>query len=168
MAIVKSHGGFIRTESELGRGSTFNVYLPARAATTVDVGTPVPELLRGHGELVLVVDDEPAIRQVTQRLLEAFGYRVLSAVDGTEAVAIYARRSNEIAVVLTDMMMPVMDGPATIRELRKMNPAVRIIAASGLDASAHIVALGITHFLPKPFATDRLLTTLRQALADPA
>jgi CheY-like chemotaxis protein len=114
----------------------------------------------------LVVDDEPAVRHITQQTLEAFGYRVVVAVDGTEAVAIYARRGDEIAVVLTDMMMPVMDGPATIRVLRKMNPAVRIVAASGLDANAHGVGLGITHFLPKPYAADRLLTTLRLILAD--
>lgn len=166
MAIVKSHGGFMRAYSERGRGSKFNVYIPARATTAVDVGAPVPELSRGHGELVLLVDDEPAVRHITQQTLEAFGYRVVVAVDGTEAVAIYARRGDEIAVVLTDMMMPVMDGPATIRVLRKMNPAVRIVAASGLDANAHGVGLGITHFLPKPYAADRLLTTLRLILAD--
>ena len=124
-----------------------------------------PELPRGHGELVLVVDDEPAVRQITQLTLETFGYRVLVAVDGSDAVAVYARRGDEIAVVLTDMMMPVMDGPATIRVLRKMNPLVRIIAASGLDANAYGAGLGITHVLPKPYAADRLLTTLRDALA---
>ena len=168
MAIVKSHGGFIRAYSEIGRGSKFNVYIPARAAATKDVGVPVTELPRGRGELVLVVDDEPAVRQITQQTLEAFGYRVLVAVDGADAVAVYARRSDDIAVVLTDMMMPVMDGPSTIRVLRKMNPAVRIIAASGLDANAHGVGLGISHFLPKPYAADRLLTTLRAAINDGA
>ncbi|WP_310571837.1 PAS domain S-box protein [Gemmatimonas sp.] len=166
MAIVKSHGGFIRAYSEVGRGSKFNVYIPARTEATEERGVPVIELPRGHGELVLVVDDEPAVRQITQQTLEAFGYRVVVAADGAEAVAIYARRSAEIAVVLTDMMMPVMDGPATIRVLRKMNSSVRIIAASGLDANAHGVGLGISHFLPKPYAADRLLTTLRQILAD--
>ncbi|QJR36553.1 PAS domain-containing hybrid sensor histidine kinase/response regulator [Gemmatimonas groenlandica] len=166
MAIVKSHGGFIRAYSELGRGSKFNVYIPARVEATAERGVPVSELPRGHGELVLVVDDEPAVRQITQQTLEAFGYRVVVAVDGADAVATYAQRSGEIAVVLTDMMMPVMDGPATIRVLRKMNPAVRIVAASGLDANAHGVGLGISYFLPKPYAADRLLTTLRQILAD--
>lgn len=166
MAIVKSHGGFIRAYSEPGRGSKFNVYIPARTEAREEPGVPVTELPRGHGELVLVVDDESAVRQITQQTLEAFGYRVVVAEDGAEAIAIYARRVDEIAVVLTDMMMPVMDGPSTIRVLQKMNPALRIIAASGLDANAHGVGLGISHFLPKPYAADRLLTTLRQILAD--
>ena len=168
MAIVKSHGGFLRAYSELGRGSKFNVYIPARSEATVDVEVSPTELPRGHGELVLVIDDEPAVRQITQQTLEAFGYRVMVAMDGADAVAIYAQRGGEIAVVLTDMMMPVMDGPSTIRVLRKMNPAVRIIAASGLDANAHGVGLGLSHFLPKPYAADRLLTMLRQVLSDSA
>ena len=168
MAIVKSHGGFMHTYSEPGHGSTFNVYIPARSEPAIERSTPVTELPRGGGELVLVIDDEPAVRQITQQTLEAFGYRVVVASDGAEAIAIYARRGDEIAVVLTDMMMPVMDGPSTIRRLRTMNPAVRIIAASGLDANAHGVGLGISHFLPKPYAADRLLTTLRQTLADSA
>jgi len=168
LAIVKSHGGFMRAYSELGRGSKFNVYIPARTEATIDHDVSPTELPRGRGELVLVIDDEPAVLQITQQTLEAFGYRVVVAVDGADAVAIYARRGDEIAVVLTDMMMPVMDGPSTIRVLRKMNPAVRIIAASGLQANAQGVGLGLSHFLPKPYTADRLLTALKQALADSA
>jgi CheY-like chemotaxis protein len=156
----------MRASSEPGRGSTFNVYIPACEQATIERDVSPAALPRGRGELVLVVDDESAVRQITRQTLQAFGYRVVVAVDGADAVAIYARQGVEIAVVLTDMMMPVMDGPSTIRVLRTMNPAVRIIAVSGLDANAHGVGLGLSHFLPKPYTADRLLTALRQALVD--
>lgn len=169
-AIVHSHGGFLRVYSEPGEGTTFRVYLPALTNASGEATQTPVELFRGHGELVLVVDDEPSVRLITQKTLEAFGYRVAVAADGAEAVAIYARRGDEIAVVLTDMMMPVMDGAATIRVLRKMNPSVRIIAASGL--MTHVrgtgTALGIRHILAKPYAADGLLTVLHECLQDVA
>ena len=121
----------------------------------------------GHGELVLVVDDEEAIRQITKGTLETFGYRVLTAGDGTEAVALYAQNREEVAVVLTDMMMPFMDGPATIRALQKMNPQVRVVAASGLGGSekaAEATALGVRMFLPKPYTAEKLLNALADVL----
>jgi CheY-like chemotaxis protein len=121
----------------------------------------------GAGELVLVVDDEDAIRQITKGTLETFGYRVLVAADGTEAVALYAQNRDEVAVVLTDMMMPFMDGPATIRALQKLNPQVRIIAASGLaaaDRNAEVAAHGAELFLPKPYTAEKLLRAIAQVL----
>lgn len=167
-AIIKSHGGFIRVYSELGRGTKFWVYLPARtevavvAADVVKAGLP-----RGDGELILVVDDEEAVRQITQHTLESFGYRVLLASDGAQTVAIYGSHQHDIAVVLTDMMMPVMDGTATIKELMRMNPQVRIIAASGLSANgmvAKAATAGVRHFLPKPYTAESLLQTIHAML----
>lgn len=173
LGIVRSHGGFVNLYSEVGKGSVFKIYLPAQADAEADAkaDSAPPLLPRGSGECVLVVDDEATILTVTQQTLETFGYRVLTADDGAQAVGIYATRREEIAVVLTDMMMPVMDGPALIAALRRLNPAVRIIAASGLNANGNVAKAanaGVRHFLAKPYTAERLLTTLRTVLTEPA
>jgi len=169
LAIVKSHGGFILVHSEVRRGSTFKIHLPAyqdESETALDIEQS--ELPRGHGEWILVVDDEASIRTVTQQTLEAFGYHVILASDGVEAVAIYAQRQEEIAAVIIDMMMPVMDGPATMQVLVKMNSQVRIIAASGLSGQGQLAKSsypGVKDFLPKPYTTEVMLNTLAGVLA---
>ncbi len=170
-AIVKSHGGFIDLYSAVGKGSAFTVYLPAAVSPAPDRAaagdSPLP---RGHGELVLVVDDEAAIREVMRRTLERFGYRVLLACDGAEAVSLYAGQHDAIAVVVTDMSMPIMDGPEMIRRLRTMDPRVRIVGSSGLMSTADATSLagaGVVHFLPKPYTAAAILQTLRAALSGP-
>jgi PAS domain S-box-containing protein len=168
LTIVKSHGGFINVYSELHKGSQFAVYLPALdtpgSVHSIAAQTDLP---LGHGELILVVDDEESIREITRGTLETFGYTVLTASDGTEALALYADRKTEIAVVLTDMVMPFMDGPATIRALQRMNPKVRIIAASGLGTGHHAgegMLEGVSVFLNKPYTAEKLLKTLAEVL----
>jgi PAS domain S-box-containing protein len=170
LTIVKSHGGFINVYSELHKGSHFTLYLPAvdmpGAADAAALQTNLP---LGHGETILVVDDEESIREITRGTLETFGYKVLTANDGTEALALYADKKNEIAAVLTDMVMPFMDGPATIRALQRMNPKVRIIAASGLGAGQRAgegALEGVSVFLNKPYTAEKLLTTLAQVLKE--
>jgi CheY-like chemotaxis protein len=168
-AIVKSHGGFTNVYSEVGNGTTFKVYLPATEVSSdarkqVSAEATLP---RGNGETVLLVDDESSILTITSQTLQAFGYRVLTATDGADAVAVYAQHKHEIAVVLTDMMMPVMDGTATIQALSRINPAVKIIAASGLSANAGAgKAFGsdIKHFLTKPYTAGTLLKAIRAIL----
>ena len=126
-----------------------------------------PVLPRGNHELVLLVDDEAAVREITRQTLEAYGYRVLLAADGAEAVSLYARHQSEIALVLTDMRMPVMDGSTTIQVLMKMNPEVCIIAASGINSNisvAKAAGAGVRQFLPKPYAAETILRALHQVL----
>ena len=169
MAIVNSHGGFINAYSEPGKGTTFKVYLPATDVSS-DEGrdtASLPAPPRGNGETILMVDDEASILTITGRTLEAFGYRILTAADGTEALALYAQHRHKIAVVLTDMAMPIMDGAATIRALRKMNPTVKIIAASGLHSNGGTTRLsgdGVKYFLTKPYTAGTLLNAVRAIL----
>jgi len=167
--IIKSHGGFVNVESEIGRGSTFNIFLPADPAQrTVVTKPPFPvELPHGRNELVLVVDDEYSIRDITQRTLESFGYRVITANNGAEAVDLYTKQAQEISLVLTDMMMPVMDGAATVTALVKTDPLVKIIVVSGLEI-AKATRARVQDFLPKPYTALSLLRMVRDVLDRPA
>jgi two-component system, cell cycle sensor histidine kinase and response regulator CckA len=167
--IVRSHGGFIGVYSEVGRGARFRVYLPAIEAQSSQAQPARRDMPTGNGELILVIDDENAIREVAKETLSAFGYRAIIAGDGAEAMAVFAARKDEVKVVITDMMMPYMDGPATIRALRRLDPKVKIVATSGLKAEdkiADAAQLGVKTFLPKPYTAEKLLKTVAAALKE--
>jgi PAS domain S-box-containing protein len=170
LAIIRSHGGFIRVQSREGKGTSFKIYLPAQTDGTGEAPAEEEvEMPRGNGQRILVIDDEESVRRITRQTLEAFGYRAAVASDGAEAVLLYAAKDADIAVVLTDMTMPVMDGMATIQVLQRINPAVRIIAASGLGTPSQVAqasALGVKHFLPKPYTAQALLKGLKQVLEE--
>jgi CheY-like chemotaxis protein len=122
----------------------------------------------GHGELILVIDDEAAIREITKETLEAYGYKTLTASDGAEGVSVFVENKKNIKAVITDMMMPVMDGKTAIIALKRINPDVKIIAASGLNVRGEITFpsdLNVQAFLRKPYTAEKLLRALAEVLS---
>ncbi len=166
IGIVRSHDGFVNVYSEVGQGTQFKVYLPATEEAEAQLAVDL-ELHMGHEELILIVDDEAAIREATETSLATYGYKTLTASDGIEAIALYAEHRREISVGLIDMMMPSMDGQTTIRTLQKMNPQVKLIAMSGLPSNEQILKtarLGVQTFLSKPYTVKELLQTLHEVI----
>jgi CheY-like chemotaxis protein len=171
--IIESHNGFITVSTAAGRGTTFRMYLEAAENRTGQGGaaTMSPLAARGAGELVLVVDDEAGIRNMSATMLSRHGYRVLTAADGGEAIALFAPRSKEIRVVITDLSMPNLDGIALAGIVHRLNPAVKIIVVTGLgeNSGGELSRQQVSHaLLVKPFRPEALLTMVHELLRAPA
>lgn len=169
LGVMKGHGGFLQVQSTLGRGTEFRLYFPAVVCKSVEpAGIDAKQPPRGKGEIVLIIDDEAQVRDIARAALEAFGYRVLVAEDGAAGLALYRQHRQRVRAVLTDMMMPAMQGEEVIRELRLLNPDVRIVAMSGviIERAEITEETGRLTYLPKPMTAQDLVGALQRVLPD--
>jgi CheY-like chemotaxis protein len=172
IGIVKSHGGFVSVLTKMGVGTTFQVYFPAmpegqEAALAKGPGAAPA----GHGELILVVDDEEKIREVVRDMLVKYGYQVIVANDGADATKQFVLHAKEIRAVITDLEMPVMDGMELVHVLRTLNPALAVLVSSGIASEqalesrrAGLKALGISTILDKPYTAEKILHAVHDQL----
>ena len=169
LGILRAHRGAIKVQSEPGRGSTFRVLLPAGSGAAESLRPAPSTERRREAGLVLVVDDDEAVRNVAKRALERAGYRVVTAADGQEGVEVFAQRKDEIRAVLLDLTMPRMGGEEAFRRLRQLSPDVRVLLSSGYsaqEATSVFAGKGLAGFVEKPFTSALLLEKLR-AVLDP-
>lgn len=167
LGIARSHGGFVNVSSEADQGTTFSVFLPATEDVASEIRPDESQLRQGGGETILIVDDEEGVLKTTARLLESNGYQVLIASDGIEGLTVYAEHKDKIDLVLSDIMMPNMDGAAMMTKLIAQDPNIRVIASSGLetdDRFEKMKALGIRGFLEKPYTAQSMLAIIRDVL----
>jgi PAS domain S-box-containing protein len=168
LGIAENHGGFIHLETKPGAGTTFHVYIPAapgEAAAENRFGAA--ELVKGGGELIMVVDDEPSVRKLASAILIRGGYRTVTAGEGREGLKVFEEQRREIKLVVSDLMMPQLDGPGMLRELRQLQPEIKCIIITGLGEENRIAeakAAGADLILNKPFSADQLLTDVKQLL----
>ncbi len=165
--IIQNHDGFIRVESEVGKGTTFRVYLPSLDAQTVtSVSLPPQPAIQGRGQ-ILVVDDHNVVRAVTAKMLQSLGYGVITARDGLEAVEYYREHWSDIDLAIIDMIMPRMGARECLRNLKIINPEVRAILSTGYvnnNAVQEIMNEGMVGFIQKPYQLQQLSTVVARAL----
>lgn len=165
--IVQQHQGWVDCLSQVGKGTCFEVYLPRLAAST-----PAPEALpddgvRGGHETILLVDDEAVVGRLGQTILERYGYRVLLAADGQQALETYRRHQADIALVVLDLAMPRLSGPDTLRALRQLKPDVAVLISSGYSSDEDLRSVereGVLGFVAKPYRPADLARRVRAAL----
>ncbi len=167
--IVNRHGGVLDIQSEIGRGTTFSIYLPAAAPKSeTPEAQKAQHVPSGNGEMILIVDDEAAIRDISRAALEAYGYRVLTASNGAEGLTVFMQHKDAIRAILSDMNMPVMDGKSMLEFIDKVDPGIRFVAASGMMQPPGLAALASSAVgrvsLRKPFTADQLLEAMSAVL----
>ncbi len=169
--IVKNHGGFIMVESRPSVGTTVHVHLPLAGTCVAEIAPSHTEMGRGS-ETILLAEDEPSVLELAQMALEYFGYHVVTACDGLSALAQYKARKNDISLVVVDLVMPRLGGSETIRELRRMDPTVKVLLTTGYDRSSQeaekILADGTCRMLRKPYGVHQLIQAVRMGLGQTA
>jgi PAS domain S-box-containing protein len=170
LGIVRSHRGLVEVESSPGQGTTFNIYLPSAASETgLATCDADSRLLTGNGELILLIEDEDNIRNILKSLLSKNNYRVLTAPNGAKGLEVHEQNASQIRLVITDTMMPVMDGGQMVKELRRRDPDLPVLAISGLPITKTELRRNFgsrVWFMSKPFDTDHALHLVREALGD--
>jgi two-component system cell cycle sensor histidine kinase/response regulator CckA len=167
--IVKQSNGYIFVESEVGKGTTFRIYLPHHTAPVVpkvETKEKPPRDLTGE-ESILLVEDEDHLRELAKRGLMLRGYKVFDAMDGEEALELFREHDGKFDLVVSDVVMNPMDGPTLIKEIRKLKPGMRCILMSGYPQDAlskNPELTGTFHFLGKPFRIQELQSTVKEAL----
>lgn len=171
--IVRAHNGAIKVYTELGKGTSFKVFFPTIEETTNRskmIDFKQEELKQETKQRqILVVDDEKLVRDTVKSMLEIAGFHVLLASNGEEAITIYKENKDQIALVLLDMTMPIMDGEETFRELRRVNPEVKVLLSSGYnekDILERFIGKGLTGFIQKPFVLSTLLESIKNTLKE--
>ena len=165
--IVQHHGGFVDVVSERGKGTIFSLFFPVSGHDKVRDLAAAAVTPHGGSECLLIVDDEESFRQIYEHGLTSFGYRVYTAQDGKDALAVYEKHKDEIALVVTDLVMPNVDGEELFRKLRELQPSVKVIFATGaidLKARTVFLAMGVRDIIEKPFLLDELILSVRKAL----
>ncbi len=166
--MVKQHQGWINVYSEPGQGTTFTLYVPRLLQEHAEEHAQAPETMaRGGRETILIVDDDPAVRNAGGRVLTRFGYTVLEAADGEEALEIFARERHRIAAVVLDLTMPHKSGRDALAELKRMDPKLPVVLSSGYAAGvveAELLAAGANGFVAKPYEIGDLARVVRKAL----
>jgi PAS domain S-box-containing protein len=167
--IIKNHGGFITCYSEVGEGSTFNIYLPAHAKKDTQSEKMVQEAVGGT-ETILLIDDEKMIIEVGRRMIESLGYAVVVAGKGDEALTLYRKRHDHIDLIILDMIMPHMGGKEVFNRIKEINPKAKVLLSSGYSLNGQaqeIMAQGCNGFIQKPFDTVELSSKIREILDSP-
>jgi CheY-like chemotaxis protein len=165
---MQAHQGFVSVESEEGCGSTFRLYFPVPDVSPIPIDAQKMDTYElGGTETILVVEDEELLLKAVRFLLESKGYKVIGAQDGVEAIEVYKKHIQEIALVLTDLGLPLMTGIEEFKKLKEINPFVSVVFASGYfepDIKTELLKAGAMGFLQKPYMSDEIFRILRKAL----